>query len=97
MNIKNLFRDIRNRKIKIVFAFIDKETLGLYATLSDGKHILIINLDLLIVDTFIHELCHHNHPTFSESKVYKLTTRKVNRLSMKEIKEISKLVMKFHS
>lgn len=74
---------------KLNFGWIDKNTFGLYDT--DTKQVKI-NLVLALVDIFVHEFIHEINPKATEKQIVKKTARKMNRLRIKEHKEIGRFI-----
>lgn len=84
-------KDIRAfmKVCSLKFGWIDKNTFGLYT--HETKKVKI-NIVLAIVDIFIHEAMHEKYPNATEKLVSAKTARKMNRLSIKEHKEIGRFI-----
>lgn len=74
---------------ELKFGWIDKNTFGLYDTETKRVKISIV---LALVRIFIHEYIHELNPDATEKEIIKKTTRKLNRLTRKEIKEIGRFI-----
>lgn len=75
----------------LFFEFINKQTYGM---MDWGKDRISINLDLLIVEVFLHEYIHWKNPDWSEKKVEKETNRRLNRMTILEMKRYCRLICK---
>lgn len=73
----------------IAFGWIDKDALGIC---DHRKEKIVINIELLIVDTFVHEQLHACFPALTEKQVKEKTRKKVNRMTVREIRELARLL-----
>jgi len=76
---------------ELFFEFIDKTTYGM---MDWTKEKISINLDLLIVEVFLHEYIHWRNPDWSEKKVSKETDRRLNRMTIREMKKYCRYICK---
>jgi len=76
---------------KLKIKWLNKTTLGL---IDFDKRTIYINLELFIVDTFLHESLHHVYYNDSESKIIKKTNDKISRMSIRDIHLLSNTVLK---
>ena len=67
------------------FGWINKEDLGYF---DFDKCEVKINMALLMIETFVHECTHYLFPKASEKEVIKMTCKKMNKMTRKEMSEI---------
>lgn len=79
---------------EIKLGWIKKDTYGMYWF---DTQVMAINIPLLITSTFLHELAHHKHPSWSEERVEDWVWNEIDRLRVEEIMEIASLVLQFGS
>ncbi len=72
--------------MKLKFGWIDKSTFG--RVIFDTE-VITINLDLFIADVFIHERLHLQHQDWSEVRVIRETRKRIDRMTVKEIKGVA--------
>jgi len=75
----------------LFFQWIDKKTYGL---LEEDKQKITINLELHILETFIHEYVHWRFPDKGERWVEKETERRLKKMTRKEIKKYVRYIFK---
>lgn len=91
--IRFLTKDVRDGNIDLHFGWIDKITLGGLFHDKDGNSKIVFNICLMIVDTFVHEMYHFHLPHLSEKEVIRRTQSLMNRMTVKQIKELFTFVM----
>lgn len=91
-SLKELKDFFEKGEYDISFKWIDKNTFGL---INFSKEKIFLNIYLLIMDTFIHEFLHNKYPRLSEKKIRKKTKNFLNRLTVSNIKEITKYLLKY--
>jgi hypothetical protein len=79
------------KEVDLFFSFISKQTYGI---INFEKDTVVINIDLLLVEVFIHEYIHWLHNDWSEKRVEKATTRKINRMTVMQIKQVCRFICK---
>jgi hypothetical protein len=93
MNIKNIpYRRWKMRPMEFIkekgnnyevrFAWIDKSTAG---KIEQEECVIIINLQLMVAHTFVHEWLHDKYPKMSEKKIQDKTKRYINRMKVSDI------------
>ena len=92
--ITNLIREVIEGEVIVAEHWLDKKTYGMYVETEKGKRLILLNSHLFFSSTFLHEFLHFKHPNWSEKKVYKETDKLINKLSVKELKELAKKVKK---
>jgi hypothetical protein len=90
----DFIKEMREGDVLVKIGWIDKGTEGLcqYGEICSK---ITINLALLVVDTYIHELIHHRYPHLSEEEVLNKTGATIRKLTKKEIFEIFLAVMEY--
>ena len=83
-----LTKDIRDGLIDLHFGWIDKSTLGGLFNDDNGDTKIVFNVALMIADTFVHEMYHYHMPHLTEEEVLKKTQSLLNRMTVKQIKDI---------
>ena len=76
---------------ELFFHFIDKQTYGI---LNEEQQKIIINLELLVVETFLHEYLHWRHPNWKEKKVERETDKRLKRMTVKEMKKYCRFIFR---
>lgn len=77
--------------MKTTQKWLGKNTYGL-CDMDTGE--ISINLYLFLADVAIHEDAHRQYPFWSENRVLKYTARKLSRMSIVEIQELGRKVLK---
>lgn len=90
--VKFLTTDVRDGYIELKFGWIDKRTLGGLFEPEDGTKIAI-NVALMVVDTFIHEIYHYHMPHLTEEQVLEKTQILLDRMTAIQIKEIFSFIV----
>lgn len=88
--MKEIMDFIEGQEYEILIGWLGKNH---YGAIDPEKYRICINLHLLIAETFIHEFLHDKYPKLSEEEIIKKTDRKIKRLKVSEIMEITKQVM----
>jgi len=91
MKAKKAIKFITEEPFDIRVGWINKNTFG---DISYYPMKIRINIELLVVDTFIHEVMHEEHPEDTEGEIIKRTRKAIDRMTVKEIKRIYKILMR---
>lgn len=74
---------------QVCFQWLAKHIYGKYIpSSSEDDDEILINLELHVVDTAVHEVLHRENPRWSEKKVLNETLRVVQSMTLKEIRAI---------
>ena len=86
------------RKIKeclkeneLFFSWINKQTYGL---MEHDKQRITINIELHVLETFLHEYIHWRFPDKGERWVEKETNRRLKRMPIKDVTKYVKIIFK---
>ena len=79
----------------IVCGWINKRYRGL-SDMQSGVACVYINIELLLVETLVHEILHIKHADWTEGKVEKLTCKCVKRIKAEHIRRIGKKLIKLY-
>ena len=82
--------EIKNNGVVVEIGWINKNTFGVYYTEEETIH---INIHLLVAELVTHELLHHFHPDKDEETIRQMTVRAVNRMTIKEIIELTNVTL----
>lgn len=82
----NYLKFLRSREYEVKFRWLDKKTEGL---IEYDKELISINLQLLVVTVFVHEALHAEHPDWEEERVEEATYRQVEKMKVREIKQLA--------
>lgn len=82
---------LKKSDFRLLFRWIDKKTYGL---IDFENETITVNLELFVVAVVIHELLHLEHPSWSEKMVLKTEERRVRRMSVKEIHQLARRLLK---
>jgi len=86
---------IKEDDFEIILCWIDKNTYGEIHYEPEQK--ILINIYLLVFDTFIHEYMHEKYPELKglkgEEKINDKTRKFVSRMKVSEIKKLAKYLM----
>lgn len=80
--VKKLLEYLEDGEYEIKFSWIDKET---YGEINHSKAIIMINLPLLLVLRFVHEVLHDEYPDLDEQSIINKTDRMIKRMTKAEI------------
>ena len=75
----------------LFFKWIDKRTYGI---VDYGKEKIVINLELLVLETFLHEYLHWRFPEKHERWIERETNRRLERMKLKDVSKYCKLIFK---
>ena len=89
--MKKILDFLRERSYTLIFGWVDKRTVGV---IDFEEEKIIINLELFVVDTYIHEYLHAVYPNLNEKKIQKKTICYIKRLTVKEIRQLCKKILK---
>jgi len=76
----------------LFFRWIDKKTYGL---IEEAKQVITINLDLHILETFLHEYLHWRFPDKKERWIEKETARRLKKMTRKEIRKYVRIIFRY--
>lgn len=82
---------LKSREFDLVFGWIDKKTLGKIDFVNER---ITINLDLEVVDTYVHEWLHNVYPHLSERAIVKKTRKYVNRMTVARIRKLAQKLLR---
>lgn len=85
--------DIEDGYVEVKFDWINKNELGCLIN-TEHDNIIVINVVLSVVDTYIHEMVHYLYPKLTETQVLAKTQLIINRLTVEQIKSIFNEVTK---
>ena len=80
-------KQLETGEVEVKFGWIDKKTLGCLLN-TENDSIVVINVALHIVDTYIHEWVHYINPGLTEKQVVAKTQLIINSLKVKQIQGI---------
>jgi len=83
--MKEILKFIEESDCIIVADWIDKQT---FACIFFEDFRIILNIPLLVVDSFIHEFMHYKYAYLGERTIIRKTDKKIQRLTVKQIHEI---------
>ena len=84
--IDELEEDVEYGEYGIQFAWINKSTLGIVDPLAEQ---VVINFELFLVETFVHERVHMRYPELSEEEVIEKTRHILRKMTVQKIKSVS--------
>ena len=70
-------------RFKIQFGWIDKDTLGIA---DYDKKLIVINWEIMVVSTWLHEDAHRRHPNWNEKRTLAFDKKALQRMTVKEIR-----------
>ena len=76
---------------ELFFKWIDRNTYGI---IEEEKQRITINLELLVLETFVHEYLHWRFPKWSEKRVERETERRMKRMTLKEVSRYCRVIFK---
>ena len=79
---KKLVKYLEDGEFEVRFSWINKRTLGLVEPRRDA---IILNLELHLVETYIHEYLHIQYPKLEEEVVEEKTRQVISRMNKEEI------------
>ena len=80
-----------NRDYDLIFGWISKKKVGL---INPKKYSILINVHLLLVETFVHEQTHDEHPDIEDEAVIEAKTRrKIKKMTVNEIEELGEKLL----
>ena len=92
--MKELLDFLNGGECEIRIGWINKFTFGA-VDLQDN--IIMINLALMIADIYIHEFLHIKYPFATEKEILAKTSKKLNRLTVKQIQDLAVGVMEVNN
>jgi hypothetical protein len=75
---------------KIRFGWISKMHVGV---MDYDKNQITINLVLMVVGTYIHEMCHYRHEKWSEERVLIYEANQLRRMTVRDIKKLYRQIV----
>lgn len=75
----------------VVFKWIEKSRLGLVDPSTDT---VVINIELLLAETLIHEAIHVKHPTWTEEQVEIETVKCIGRMKAGYLRKLGRELLK---
>jgi hypothetical protein len=76
----------------LFFRWIDKQTYGL---IEETKQVITINLELMVLEVFLHEYLHYRYPNWSERRVERETFRRIKKMPIRDINRYCHLIFKY--
>jgi hypothetical protein len=76
---------------ELFFRWIDRRTYGI---IEWDKERITINIELLIVEVFVHEYLHWRFPEKGERWIEKETNRRLERMTLKQMSKYAKIIFK---
>ena len=76
----------------LFFRWIDKKTYGL---LEEDKQRITINVELMVLEVFLHEYLHYRYPKWGERRVEKETIRRMNRMTVRDMAKYCRLIFSY--
>jgi hypothetical protein len=90
--VRSILKSLKKDKVEVGLGWIDKACYGIYNPTTFPT--IVINIHLIVVDTFIHELLHHKFPKLTENQILDRTRKFINRLTKLQITELCQEILK---
>lgn len=87
--MKEILDFIENAGFRYVYSWIDKKT---YAMVDHEDKVIVINMELIVADMFLHEYFHSKYSRLGEEEIIKKTSNKLKRLKVSKIQLIAEKI-----
>ena len=90
--MKRALSFLESRDFELELRWLNKTEL---AAIDPEQDKIFINLELLAVETFLHEFYHARYPKLSEEEVEFLAKRKIQRAKVKDVRRLGKCILNY--